>query len=253
MQPIHAKPVDIFRVKSTVPKYLLQGSLFAASRIATPPIDNIIQMYDGKELEVHHRGFTQFDLAVSLAYKRIINQHRNFDDIKFSIAEFARALNRIDGGKTRQFILEAFRKSNDFHLCFDFGTGRSFDGSRLNSFRETRKNVFNVSFNMDYLSMTYDSTDTCDIDIDMFMSLQLGLQSWLYGFICSVPELDHIDIDLLYRFSGSNYKNSSDFRKAIKEALSALYKKGILGWRHGIARYGEVFWEYKNPFQRFLG
>lgn len=244
------KRVEKFRIKHSVSKYLLQGSLFPVTKNIKDNAkkEALIKTYNGRELLVTHNGFTQFDLAVSLAYKKIINRHHNFEDIQFTVADFAHALNRADGGKTRLLIFEAFKRSNSFHLCFDFGKNHSFDGYRLNSFKEETSNVFRASFNMNYLSVAYHEEDTCNIDIDVFLSLQLGLQSWLYGFICSEPNQSMVSLDEVHLFSGSNYKNSSDFKKAVKEALSALYKKGIIEWKHGVTRDGIVFWQYKNPF-----
>ena len=82
----------------------------------------------------------------------------------------------------------------------------------------------------------------------MFLSLQVGLQSWLYGFICSVPEMTTIGVDVLHKFSGSNYNTQSDFKKAVKDSLSVLSNKGIIDWRYGVSRDGLVYWQYKNPF-----
>lgn len=246
----HKKLIEIFRTRTSVPKYLFQGPLFSVAKNnhSENIKERLLKTFAGQELLVAHEGFNQFDLAVSLAYKKIINQGNSFEDIKFTIANFSSALNRKDGGKTRKFIVEAFRKSNNFHLCFDFGRSHAFDGYRLNKFKEIGANQFQVSFNTDYLFMVYSEKDIFDIDIDLFLSLQLGLQSWLYGFMCSIPEQTKIDLDVLHEFSGSNYKSCSDFKKAIKEALNALYKKGIIEWRHGVTRDGIVFWKYKNPF-----
>jgi hypothetical protein len=242
--------INCFREKSTVPKYLLQGAIFPAKRQGVSGSKECcIKTFEGQEVLVQHQGFTQFDLAVSLAYKKIINQHQGFYNVNFSIVDFAKALNRKDGGKTRDLILAAFDRSNKFHLCLEFQHGL-FEGYRLNSFEETQKGKFKVSFNMDYLSMVYDDYDTCDIDIDidMFLSLKIGLQSWLYGFICSVPGMTNISIDALHELSGSNYKNQSDFKKAVKEALYSLCNKRIIDWRHGVSRDGLVFWKFINPF-----
>lgn len=242
------KQVDCFRGKSSVPKYLLQGTLFPATKSPEGvKKERLIETYSGKTLSVSHEGFSQFDLAVSLAYKKIITKHNNFDEVVFNIIDFSNAMNRKDGGKTRQYILEAFRRSNEFHLCFNFNNG-NFDGYRLNKFTEIRTNEFKIAFNMDYLSMVYDENEVCDINIDIFLSLQLGLQSWLYGFICSVPDMKSLDIDNLHKYSGSNYQSQSDFKKAVKHALYVLHKKGVIGWSHGITRDGKVFWQYENPF-----
>ncbi len=240
--------VQRFKNQTTVPKYLFQGSLFPVSNKKNMNRDVLIKTYGNNEILVMQEGFTQFDLAVSLAYKKIINNHVSFEDIRFSIADFSRALNRHEGGKTRALILDALKRSNKFHLCFDFGNGNSFDGYRLNKFEENCPGYFKVAFNTDYLSMAYCENDVFNINIDMFLSLQLGLQSWLYGFICTIPDKNQICLDLLHDYSGSNYKNQSDFKKAVKHAMTALHERGILGWRHGITRSNEVFWEYKNPF-----
>lgn len=243
-----ASQVLCFKKQTTVPKYLFQGPLFPVSSKRKKNCETLIKTYSNNEILVMQEGFTQFDLAVSLAYKKIINQHSSFEDIKFSIADFSKALNRHEGGKTRTLILEALKRSNKFHLCFDFGKGNSFDGYRLKEFEESRQGYFKVAFNTEYLSMAYCEDDIFDINIDIFLSLQLGLQSWLYGFICTIPDKKEICLDILHDYSGSNYKNQSDFKKAVKNAMTVLHKKGIIGWRHGITRNNEVFWEYKNPF-----
>lgn len=249
MECSNQKQIECFRARTTVPKYLFQGNLFAVSKRSQciPSKDTRIKTLDNSELIVSCEGFTQFDLAVSLAYKKIINANKNFDDIYFTISDFARALNRNEGGKTRKLILEAFVRSNNFHLSLKNKSGQEFDGYRLKKFEEVQNNKFRITFNLDYLTMAYEENEVCNIDMEIFLNLRPGLQSWLYGFICSISGQCSIDLDLLHDLSGSNYKNRGDFKKAIKEALTILYKKGILGWRHGVSRDNIVYWEYLDP------
>lgn len=235
--------LQCFRKDSMVPKYLLQGDLFPARKCPEPlKTETLIKTFEGTELLVHHDGFTQFDLAVSLAYKRIINQSKNISNVEFTIAEFAKALNRVDGGKTRSTIIEAFKRSNSFYMNFEMNDD-SFSGYRLTKFEEVEMNKFKVAFNIDYMNMVYDESDVVYVDLDLFFKLNFGLQSWLYGLFCSLPHMNQIDMDTLYDLSGVEYKNQSDFKKAIKESLGALNKAGIIGWRYGVTRSNEVYWD----------
>lgn len=244
---LDARTIECFRKMEYVPKYLFQSSIFPAStKIQNEGlIRKTVTTFSGREIEVSHPGFTQFDLAVSIAYKKIITKCGRFDNITFSLGEFAKCLNRSDGGKTRKYILEAFKKSNRFSLAFDFGSGHSFDGFRLDSFQEKSNGEFNIDFNLDYMSVVYTKEDLCEMDLNLYLDLPCGLISWLYGFICTEPELKTISLDSLHYLSGSNYKNSGDFKKAVKYALTYLQKRNIVNWRYGVTREGSVFWDKK--------
>lgn len=240
--------IEHFRKLDNVPKYLFQSAIFpASSKIRNEDqVRKTVKTFSGRDIEVSHPGFTQFDLAVSIAYKKIINKCGRFENVTFSLSDFAKCLNRIDGGKTRKFILEAFRKSNSFSLAFDFGNGNSFGGYRLNNFQETSSGEFNIDFNLDYMSVVYTKEDLCEMDLDLYLDLPCGLISWLYGFICTEPTLKNVSLDSLHYLSGSNYKHSSDFKKAVKYALAYLQKRNIIDWRYGVTRDDSVYWDKKQ-------
>lgn len=124
-----------------------------------------------------------------------------------------------------------------------FGLKKAGRSHRLTKFEETENNKFNVAFNIDYMNMVYDESDVVYVNLDLFFKLNFGLQSWLYGLFCSLPHMNQIDMDILYGLSGVEYKNQSDFKKAIKESLAALNKAGIIGWRYGVTRANEVYWD----------
>lgn len=133
-----------FKKLDTVPKYFFQSPIFPASIMSRKlhAKSKLIETYSGQEIEVTHPGFNQIDLAVSIAFKKIITNCKRFDSIDFTIREFSKCLGRADGGKTRKLILDAFERSNHFSLAFDFGEGKVFDGQRLKKFEEISAGVF---------------------------------------------------------------------------------------------------------------
>lgn len=243
-------PPSRFRIPTSVPKYLLQGPLFPATKTSKiSDREQRLKLFDGTELWTRPNGFTQYDLALSLAYKKLFVKQDSIENIAFTLGDFARALNRADGGKNRDLMLAAFHRSKHFALGFEDGKA-CFDGLRLGQFVEIEQNRFHASFNLDYIEQFYEHPHTISyLDIDFYLSLPLGLLSWLYGFICSEPHLKIMGLGDVHYFSGSNYRHSRFFKKAVKKALDVLFHRGVIKWRHGVTRDDVVYWDL-IPFEQ---
>lgn len=228
-----------------IAKILVQGSLYSVTNKVDYGVKKrLIKTINNTEFLSISPELSQFDLAFTLAYKKLIFQQHRVEDVSVSIPDFVRLLNRSDGGKTRKLIQKSIEKHLESCVCFDFGRGCQFDGHRYSKIAEVGQNNFKISGNMDYLYAAYE--ESCSINIDKFLSLSLGLQSWLYGFFCAYPYLSSIDLDTLHTISGSNYKDAHDFKKAIKSAFKVLESKNIIDWSYGITRDGMVFWKNKE-------
>jgi hypothetical protein len=92
-------------------KYLFQGPFFAVSShyVSTRFTGKIIKNYRDNTVVTISSRFSQFDLAVSLAIRKIISQ-RHQTNIEISLADIIHAMRRFDGGNTRQLVLNSIKK-----------------------------------------------------------------------------------------------------------------------------------------------
>lgn len=231
--------------------HLLQSPLYSASKhipltTVVSSKERIIETYNRQEIIVTASQFSQFDLAVVFAARKLQECQKRFENMRVSLADLIHAMKRYDGGNTRKLVIQSLKKYRDFNTCLQSKTGVEFEGHKVNKIIEEAQNHLTLSFNEEYLSKFYEHDKICKININKFLSLPLGLQSWLYGFYCSAPTTSSIHLDSLHAISGSNYKNAYDFKKAVKMALKELEQRNIISWRHGVTRDGIVFWEIKN-------
>jgi len=244
-----------FKQETAVPKFMLQSNLFAVSRKnETSPITEAIRPYQSKTFFAQHSGLTQYHLALTLALKRIISKQRNMESVTFDLATLVATMQRKEGGKTRSQILNALKTAN-FELTYPVNEQPIFEGNVYKTLEENRKNHFTVELNSNYLLNMYQENAVCHIDTDTFLSLQPGIQTWLFGFMSSLPELTEITAKELHALSGSHYSHINDFKKSLRVALSVLQKRKIISSKHGVERDGSVHWqllpEFKKPVDVF--
>lgn len=95
------KNIELYRRQTSVPRYLFQSNLFPVSTLTVySPGEQYIKTLCGDELLVNNAGLSQFDLVLSLAYKKIINTNDNFANVTFTLADIIQSFNRKEGGNT---------------------------------------------------------------------------------------------------------------------------------------------------------
>jgi hypothetical protein len=234
--------IHSWNIDSNVQHTFVRSSLFSISTRSSGTKLKNHKIISTPEYDIEYTGeqFTQFDLSIAFAIKKILSQYPPTEMVSFNDLDILHVLRKKNYGKNdRSLIRNSIERHARAIFCIE-QNNVSHEGAALENFLwDADKNRYQMTVAEPWYLM-FSNNESSQLDLRIRSQLPRGLSQWLHAFWSTYETIAPTDIDEIKNLCGSNEKLRGNFKKSVEYALANLAKAGFIKATYHVTRSGYI-------------